>query len=425
MGTALQGSWIGRREQRVGTVEENEHRDLCVLAARHAHRVDAAQEELEQVGEDFRVMLVRALRVREAKCGEEQVLDDRDELMRIAARAKEGKGLMSRDRLDETIEAMADEALAHLFAQVAPDLTAELLAHLARDTAHDLVHRLDLVEADVERAIGPDVVECIELQILADALHDTTIGHRELGERGLPAVEAMADGEEAVHRKYLSRMARSIYIKIYISSTIPEIKNEALKPRFSSLLDCYFQHSYLRVWTIVSVARRHRDFIGDILAFSDVAEDGIVWRETDAVDHDEELRAVGVAASVGHGDDTLTVRRFHRIVLELVAWTAHAGTGRIAALDHEAWDDAVENRAVVETFLYEVHEVGSGVRALIRIDLDNDVAKRGFDADFLINFLSVHDARECESFRHRCWCYRSSWCRRCWSWSWCWSWRVV
>ncbi len=201
MGTGLQGSRIGRREQRVGTVEENENGDLCVLTARHAHRVDAVQEELEQVGEDFRVALVRVLRMREAERGEEQVLDDRDELMRITARAKEGEGLMTRDRLDETVEAVADEALAHLLAQVAPDFTAELLAHPGRDAAHDLVHRLDLVEADVEWAIGSDVVEGVELQVLADALHNATVGHRELGECGLPVVEAMADRHEAGHQR--------------------------------------------------------------------------------------------------------------------------------------------------------------------------------------------------------------------------------
>ena len=36
------------------------------------------------------------------------------------------------------------------------------------------------------------------------------------------------------------------------------------------------------------------------------------------------------------------------LVLELVARAAAAGAGRVAALDHEAVDDAVEDRTIVE-----------------------------------------------------------------------------
>ncbi len=65
---------------------------------------------------------------------------------------------------------------------------------------------------------------------------------------------------------------------------------------------------------------------------------------------DEELRAVGARAGVGHGqqvglvEDQLGVR----LVLERVAGAAGAGAERAAALDHEAVDDPVEGQAVVE-----------------------------------------------------------------------------
>ena len=62
---------------------------------------------------------------------------------------------------------------------------------------------------------------------------------------------------------------------------------------------------------------------------------------------DEELRAVGARAGVGHGQQVGLVegQLGVRLVLERVAGTAGAGAERAAALDHEAADHAVEARA--------------------------------------------------------------------------------
>ena len=52
-----------------------------------------------------------------------------------------------------------------------------------------------------------------------------------------------------------------------------------------------------------------------------------------------------------------------------VAWAAHAGTVRTAALDHKAVDDAMEDQAVIEALLYEADEIVDGVRSDLRVEL--------------------------------------------------------
>jgi hypothetical protein len=62
------------------------------------------------------------------------------------------------------------------------------------------------------------------------------------------------------------------------------------------------------------------------------------------------------------------------LVLELVAGPAGACTGRIAALDHEAGDDAVEDDAVVEAVPGELDEVRDGLGSVLLEELEFDRA---------------------------------------------------
>src|SRR5581483_5860545 len=51
-----------------------------------------------------------------------------------------------------------------------------------------------------------------------------------------------------------------------------------------------------------------------------------------------------------------------------------AGAGRVAALDHEVGDDAVEDDAVVEAVARELREVLDRLRRVVGIELDADRA---------------------------------------------------
>src|SRR5437868_9689806 len=62
------------------------------------------------------------------------------------------------------------------------------------------------------------------------------------------------------------------------------------------------------------------------------------------------------------------------LVFELVAGPAHAGAGRVAALDHEVLDHAVEDDAVVETVVRELEEVLDRLRCVGVEELDPDRA---------------------------------------------------
>jgi len=103
---------------------------------------------------------------------------------------------------------------------------------------------------------------------------------------------------------------------------------------------------------------------------------------------EEELRAVGVGAGVGHGEDALAgVLEREVLVGELLAVDALAAravaSGEVAALAHEARDDAVELAALeAEAFLARAE------RAEILHGLGHDVvaqrhgdATRGLAAD--------------------------------------------
>ena len=79
-----------------------------------------------------------------------------------------------------------------------------------------------------------------------------------------------------------------------------------------------------------------------------------------------------------------------KLALDCEAGAAHAGAGRVAALDHEARDDAVEDRAVVKAVLRQLHEVGYGVGRDVGIQFEMDlVAVFHGDGDGGIGHLGV------------------------------------
>lgn len=97
--------------------------------------------------------------------------------------------------------------------------------------------------------------------------------------------------------------------------------------------------------------------------------------------HNEELgaRRIGMGGT-GHGDDTagMTQRVVKPVAGKLtpdgIAGTADAGTHRIAALDHEARDDTVEDEPIIKAGLGQRGKILHRIGGVVFIQLDFDHA---------------------------------------------------
>src|SRR6187399_822504 len=96
---------------------------------------------------------------------------------------------------------------------------------------------------------------------------------------------------------------------------------------------------------------------------------------------DEELTAVGVRSSVGHGDEASTVSPAveRRVRVDLVsewraprALTAAPISRRVATLDHESTHDAVKGQPIVVPVLGEQAEILDGLWRIRREEFDLD-----------------------------------------------------
>src|SRR6266571_4644696 len=131
------------------------------------------------------------------------------------------------------------------------------------------------------------------------------------------------------------------------------------------------------------VRRRATDRIDDLHPRHDTTERGMLRVQPRVVDDvDEELASHGVRARVRHGDRSSRVPVVRgELVLDRVAGAAVSGALRVATLDHEAGDDAMEDRAVVEVLLDELPKVpGRDGHAVVE-ELDLHVAHRRLQED--------------------------------------------
>jgi hypothetical protein len=117
------------------------------------------------------------------------------------------------------------------------------------------------------------------------------------------------------------------------------------------------------------------------LIVSDLAEDDVATVEPRGDDSgDEKLRAVGVGAGVGHGEQTrAVVLQVEVLIGELLTvdrlTTGAVTTGEVTTLEHEVRDDTVERRALVtETLLAgaELAEVLGGLGDLVIVEVEVD-----------------------------------------------------
>eukprot|EP01089_Gocevia_fonbrunei_P008701 TRINITY_DN20410_c0_g1_i1.p1 TRINITY_DN20410_c0_g1~~TRINITY_DN20410_c0_g1_i1.p1 ORF type:complete len:168 (+),score=12.83 TRINITY_DN20410_c0_g1_i1:247-750(+) len=107
------------------------------------------------------------------------------------------------------------------------------------------------------------------------------------------------------------------------------------------------------------------------------APDGVLTvEEGGVVKADEELAvgAVGIGGA-GHRTDAAGVALPRELGLQVGLGRARgAGSGRVAALGHEAGDDAVEDHAVVEAFPGQFGDAGGVTGGQIGAQLDDDIA---------------------------------------------------
>src|SRR6476469_3657574 len=147
--------------------------------------------------------------------------------------------------------------------------------------------------------------------------------------------------------------------------------------RWSWLGDRHVGHDD-RVRRDLDAAGRSGDLVGAVHAGRDSADDRVVVRggkrgHCAVVEHDEELRTLRVGLGrAGHRDDSATVCRRDRLVLDRIAGIALADVRGvdvrdatvlpISALDHEPGHDSMEHDPVVEATRGQRHEVAGGDR---------------------------------------------------------------
>ena len=137
-----------------------------------------------------------------------------------------------------------------------------------------------------------------------------------------------------------------------------------------------------RAVAAVLVALDGGDRVGDLHARDHAPEDGVLGVEVRRVaDHDEELGAAGVGPRVRHRHGAAAVVQSADLVGDLVAGAALAVVARvailrerIAGLDHEAGNHAVEEDPLVELLVRELHEVRDRLRRDVGAQRDADLA---------------------------------------------------
>lgn len=132
---------------------------------------------------------------------------------------------------------------------------------------------------------------------------------------------------------------------------------------------------------VEEIGAGHGDFVYAFHAFGYFTERRILSIEMRSIGvHDEELAAGRVwTGGTGHGENAagvLDVVLRETVGFEFavngIAGAAGSVAFRVAALNHEARNDAVENQAVIKAFVGELFEVFDGFRRFVRIELALD-----------------------------------------------------
>jgi hypothetical protein len=109
----------------------------------------------------------------------------------------------------------------------------------------------------------------------------------------------------------------------------------------------------LLLWSVVRVHLDRADFSNHVYPIRDLSEHRVAVVEVGlGVERDEKLRAVRIGTGIRHRERARRVvaEFVVELVVEGVSGTAAASLGGVAALNHEAFDDAVEGNIVVQWF---------------------------------------------------------------------------
>lgn len=149
----------------------------------------------------------------------------------------------------------------------------------------------------------------------------------------------------------------------------------------SVLVDATAQYSHRLQRTIVLVAIDQTQSLHHLHAIVHAPKDRMLAiQPLRGRQRYEELRSVRVRARVGHrqnaGAAVLQIRM--DLVGELLTvdtGAAATGAGRIAALDHEVADDAMEDGVVVVAATRQLGEIAARVGRMLPVQLDGDFAQ--------------------------------------------------
>jgi len=172
-------------------------------------------------------------------------------------------------------------------------------------------------------------------------------------------------------RRGISKLRRQ-YAGSYIKSDLLRLGILHTKGLNSDLL-----HDLGSTGLVVVVGANTADLIDNLDALNDLTESGVLAIQMGCVlVHDEELAAGGVGHhGAGHGQNAALVENgvIKAVCLELTAdgvlGAAHAVAQRVAALDHEAGDNAMENETIVKALGNEGDKVVDGIWSKLGIEL--------------------------------------------------------
>ena len=87
----------------------------------------------------------------------------------------------------------------------------------------------------------------------------------------------------------------------------------------------------------------------------------------------EELRTAGIRTTIRHGNYTRLVLEVVRLVVDGITRTTRSIAIRVATLDHEAGDNAMKEKSIVEPRICELDKVRNRIRSGLEVQVHNDV----------------------------------------------------